>query len=162
MMKSRLLHLIILLTLVTTDAAARVEGRVTDEDDKAIEGAQVVAFDTDSIIIETAHSNELGQFVIGNDNARTLNVTAFGFVQKSVGVDDTGSVIQIRMENAGKSLDEVVVNASRPAARIDGNALALTISGTYLARTGTADDLLGKLPTVSGRDGQFQVFGRGT
>lgn len=162
MMKSKLLHLIILLTLVITDAAARVEGRITDENDKGIEGAQVVAFDADSIIIETAHSNELGLFVIGNDNARTLNVTAFGFVQKSVGVDDTGGVIQISMENAGKSLDEVVVNARRPAARIEGNALALTISGTYLARTGTADDLLGKLPTVSGRDGQFQVFGRGT
>lgn len=161
-MNFRLLHLIILITLGITNAAARIEGKVTDEEDKGIEGAQVVAFDADSIIIETAHSNEYGIFVIENDNARTLNVSAFGFIQKSVGIKDSGSLIHIRMDNAGESLDEVVVSASRPIAKIDGNALALTISGTYLARTGTADDLLGKLPTVSGRDGQFKVFGRGT
>ena len=51
---------------------------------------------------------------------------------------------------------------SRPVAKLKTDGLQVAISGTYLANTGTALDVLGKIPFVSKTGSQLEVLGKGT
>lgn len=68
----------------------------------------------------------------------------------------------ITMEEDSKMLGEVVVKSSRPVTAIKGNALVTTVANTQLSHAGTANDVLRQVPMVTGRDGNFEVFGKGT
>lgn len=58
-------------------------------------------------------------------------------------------------------LGEVVVKADLPATRLTGNVMVTTVAGSVLSKAGTANDVLAKIPLVTGGDGNFKVFGRG-
>ena len=59
-------------------------------------------------------------------------------------------------------LQKVVVKSSRPVVAIKGNALVTTVANSQLEHAGTANDVLRQIPMVTGRDGNFEVFGKGT
>ena len=59
-------------------------------------------------------------------------------------------------------LGEVVVKSNRPVTAIKGDALVTNVAGTQLEHAGTAEDVLVQVPMVVGRDGVFEVFGKGS
>ena len=59
-------------------------------------------------------------------------------------------------------LGEVVVKSNRPVTAIKGDALVTNVAGSQLEHAGTANDVLAQVPMVLGRDGNFEVFGKGS
>ncbi|MDO4320537.1 MAG: outer membrane beta-barrel protein, partial [Bacteroidales bacterium] len=59
-------------------------------------------------------------------------------------------------------LGEVVVKSNRPVTAIKGDALVTNVAGTQLEHAGTAEDVLVQVPMVVGRNGVFEVFGKGS
>lgn len=58
-------------------------------------------------------------------------------------------------------LREVVVKATKPITRIEGDGIVTTIEGTVLQNLGTAKDVLGFVPGVIYNNGSIEVFGKG-
>lgn len=61
-------------------------------------------------------------------------------------------------------LGEATVAATRPVARIKGDAIVTQVQGTPLAQAGTADDVLAHIPGLrkKSEDEGYEVVGRGT
>lgn len=67
------------------------------------------------------------------------------------------------MEQDTLMLGEVVVKGHRPQYRKTAEGMLTNIQGTVLSKTGTAEDVLKHVPTVSKKgDGTWEVFGKGT
>lgn len=141
---------------------ARIKGTVIDEKGDALKYARVVAYSKDSIATETTTTGENGLFNLNNSDIAFLHVSSFGYRQKTVEVTSVDTVCNIRLQPQENALKEVVINGRQPDVKLRGNSLVIPISGTYLEKYANADELLGRLPTVSGYNGNFQVFGRGT
>ena len=60
------------------------------------------------------------------------------------------------------NLDEIVVKAFPNRVKLKNDGFQIKIPGTYLANTGTALELLGKMPFVSKTGSQLEVLGKGT
>ncbi len=60
------------------------------------------------------------------------------------------------------TLGEVVVKANPRVTTLKAGALLTRISGTQLEHAGTANDVLPQIPMVLGKDGSYEVFGKGT
>lgn len=60
------------------------------------------------------------------------------------------------------NLDEIVVKAFPRKVKLKNDGFEIKVSGTYLANTGTALDVLGKMPFVSKTGSQLEVIGKGT
>lgn len=141
---------------------ARIKGTVIDEKGDALKYAHVVAYSRDSIATETTTTGENGLFNLNNSDIAFLHVSSFGYRQKIVEVTSVDTVCNIRLQPQENALKEVVINGRQPDVKLRGNSLVIPISGTYLEKYANAEELLGRLPTVSGYNGYFQVFGRGT
>ncbi|MDD7317903.1 MAG: hypothetical protein SOZ80_08495 [Prevotella sp.] len=68
---------------------------------------------------------------------------------------------EIHLEETQMTLDEVTISARRSPLKFDkGNYLA-AVAGTSLAKLSSANDVLKRLPLLSGDNGSFSVRGRG-
>lgn len=65
-------------------------------------------------------------------------------------------------DSLGVELQEIVVKAFPKQVKLKSDGFKINISGTYLANTGTALDVLGKMPFVSKTGSEFEVLGKGT
>ena len=143
--------------------AQNITGQVTDTKGEPLAFANVMLLNRqDSAFVKGAVSGEDGRFTIDSScYGRIIKVTSVGY--KSICKDCMGeNVGVIRMEEDSKMIGEVVVKSSRPVVAIKGNALVTTVVNSQLAHAGTANDVLRQVPMVTGRDGNFEVFGKGT
>lgn len=140
----------------------RYRGIVKDGSGTPVEFATVTLVTlNDSTLIDGTVTDENGMFSLtGKAVPLFLRVSAMGFEEKIID-NPTPDVGEIRLETASYMLGEVAVNGSRPVARLKGNGVEVAISGTYLANTGTALDLLGKMPFVSKSGSEIEVLGKG-
>lgn len=112
----------LLFTLaIFTVQAQNIRGKIIDQENKPIEYATIILQTIDSVYVNTAYSDSLGQFAFTEDvnNFRLLvqhllyNSLALEYGTKEVG--------KIRMTNKGNELNEIVVKGERPIVRvIDG------------------------------------------
>ena len=58
-------------------------------------------------------------------------------------------------------LDEAVVRAVMPKTKLTGNSMITTIQGTVLSNSGTAHEILSKVPGMTQRDDELEVVGKG-
>ncbi|HAC73838.1 MAG TPA: TonB-dependent receptor, partial [Porphyromonadaceae bacterium] len=58
-------------------------------------------------------------------------------------------------------LDEVVVEGDLPRIRLRSDAVVATVQNTVLSKAGTANDVLKRLPAITGDNGDFSIFGKG-
>lgn len=58
-------------------------------------------------------------------------------------------------------LQELVVKASTPVTKLEGDGMTVKISGTPLQKLGTATDVLGFIPGLSVTNGNVEVIGKG-
>lgn len=143
--------------------ATTYKGWVTDEAGNPLEFANVALMSVgDSTLIDGAVTDEAGIFAVnGNGAPSFLRVSAMGFVERRICNPET-NVGDIVMAAASYMLGEVVVKGNPPVARLKGDGVQVVVAGTYLADTGTALEVLGKMPFVirSGKD--VEVLGKGT
>ena len=143
--------------------AQNITGQVTDTKGEPLAFANVVLLNRqDSVFINGTVSGADGCFTIDSScNGGIIKVTSVGY--KTICKDCEGENVGIiKMEEDIKMLGEVVVKSSRPVTAIKGNALVTTVANSQLSHAGTANDVLRQVPMVTGRDGNFEVFGKGT
>ena len=143
--------------------ATTYKGRVTDEAGNPLEFANVALMSVgDSTLIDGTVTDEAGIFAVnGNGAPSFLRVSAMGFVERRICNPET-NVGDIVMTAASYMLGEVVVKGARPVARLKGDGVQVTVAGTYLADTGTALEVLGKMPFVIRTGKDVEVLGKGT
>ena len=156
--------LVSMMCLVAIASTAQdISGRVIDEQSRPMPFANVVLVSrADSAFIAGVVTKDDGTFSISTDKQDgLLKVTSVGYTTKFLDAR-TGNVGDIQMQPDTQMLGEVVVKGSRPLVKMKDDALVTTVEGSYLSKTGTAGDVLGKIPGVISNHGGVEVLGRGT
>jgi hypothetical protein len=140
-----------------------VSGRIVDSRNRPVPFANVILLKADSTFISGTISGDSGQFRLETaPQAALLKVSYVGYVDKVLPLRSGQSNLgNIRLLENTQMLGEVIVRGSIPVTRIKGEALETNIAGTVLEKAGTANDVLSKLPGVTSKEGQLNVFNRG-
>lgn len=155
----------LLLCLCFNTLSAKVqtyEGRIRDDSGNPLEFVNVTLQSlNDSTLIDGTVTDIDGKFVVrGNQIPVFLQISAMGFEDRIIynPTYDSGDII---MSPASYMLGEVIVKGSRPMTKFKGDGVQVAVSGTYLANTGTALEVLGKMPFVTKSGSVIEVIGKG-
>ncbi len=142
-----------------------IEGTVKDEAGAPVSFANVILLaEKDSSLIRGVVTGTDGTFMLGRESSDApalLRVSAMGFEDRYI-THLSGNIGVVVLTTATFQLDEVSVRGARPMARLMEDGVQVVVSGTYLAKTGTALELLGKMPFVSSYGSHIEVLGKGT
>lgn len=159
-MKQLILFSILFLgTLLSINA--QIQGTVTDVDRNPVEFANVALYSLpDSILLAGTITNGEGKFTLETslEPNSIVQVSFIGYQTRTVPAQPNQTVL---LHPDTTLLGEVVVNGDLPRIRVRGDALVTSVENTVLSKAGTADDVLKRLPAISGDDGAFEVFGKG-
>lgn len=153
------------LTLFSTVAKAQqtICGWVTDEQRSPIEYANVIALSVrDSSLVTGAVTDNAGKFLLtlpANSAQVFLRVSGIGYEQRNVSLPLAGDTLLLKSE--AKTMEGVTVTAQRPKMAIRNDALVTTIVGSSLAKAGSGNDVLKRIPLLTGKEGSYSVVGRG-
>ena len=139
-----------------------VGGRVIDMQGEPLPFVSVALLTADSTYIQGATSDVDGFFQINTTDACCiLRFSYIGYRTKYVNVD--GSEIgTIQMEMDQTMLNEIVVKGQMPKTKLTGNSMITTIQGTILGQSGTAKEMLAKVPGMTLKGEDLEVLGKGT
>ena len=143
-------------------AAQTVTGRVVDGGGQPLPYSNVVALSLpDSAFVSGVMTADDGTFTLDTKGeGRLLRFSSLGY--KTVYADRRGDIGTVRLEAVSQVLGEVVVKSDIPKTRLKGEGMVTGVSGTILEHAGTIERLLDRIPNVSARNGEIEVFGRGT
>lgn len=163
-LKHLMVRLMLYLSFHTLFAATEpITGTVVDESGNPLEFANVTLLAVnDSTLIDGTVTDVSGRFsLLNSPKSGFLRISAMGYAEKNISNPhcELGTII---LSPASYELGEVVVKGSRPVAKLKTDGLQVAISGTYLANTGTALDVLGKMPFVSKTGSELEILGKGT
>ena len=139
-----------------------VGGRVIDAQGEPLPFVSVALLASDSTYIQGATSDVDGIFQIKTTDACCiLRFSYIGYRTKFVNVN--GSEIgTIQMEEDQAMLSEIVVKGQMPKTKLTGNSMITTIQGTILCQSGTAKEMLAKVPGMTLKGEDLEVLGKGT
>ena len=152
-----------MMMCLTADAKTEdVGGRVIDAQGEPLPFVSVALLTADSTYIQGATSDVDGYFQIMTTNACCiLRFSYIGYRTKYVNVE--GSEIgTIQMEVDQTMLNEIVVKGQMPKTKLTGNSMITTIQGTVLGQSGTAKEMLAKVPGMTLKGEDLEVLGKGT
>lgn len=159
-MKHFTLSLAFILSL-SFSIQAQLKGTLIDQDQQPIEFANVALYSLpDSVMITGTVSDEKGNFSLygnGTDDA-FLKVSFIGYETQIVSAMKDQTIV---MKAESFTLGEVVIKGDLPKIRLRNDALVTTVQNSVLSKAGTANDVLKRLPSITGKDGEFTVFGKG-
>ncbi|TGX87346.1 TonB-dependent receptor domain-containing protein [Muribaculum intestinale] len=141
-----------------------LKGVVVDENKTPIDFVNVVLLKVDSTYLAGTVTDKDGTFAFKGDydSPRFIKVSSVGYASQTLDIPLTGNFGMIVLATESTMLGEVVVKSNRPVTAIKGDALVTNVAGTQLEHAGTAEDVLVQVPMVVGRDGSFEVFGKGS
>ncbi|MBS9768146.1 MAG: TonB-dependent receptor family protein, partial [Flavobacteriaceae bacterium] len=150
-------------SIAVVSFAQRYKGTVKDTQNKAIPFANVVLFSLpDSTFVTGTTTEENGQFLLEckkKIKKGYLEVSFIGYETKKVEAKaELGTII---LQDAKNELGEVIVKARLPKMQVKNDAFVTTIQNSVLAKAGTANNVLQRLPMLTGKDGDYTVFGKG-
>ena len=162
-MKKTILFLIALFAILPA-FSRDINGRILDENNAPLDYVNVVLLKADSTYMSGTVTDENGVFLFNDaqGNPKLVKISSIGYADRILGIPTTGNFGDILLESTTVMLGEVVVKSNRPVTAIKGDALVTTVAGSQLEHAGTANDVLARVPMVLGRDGNFEVFGKGS
>ena len=142
----------------------KIHGRIIDgEAEPMVAGVVYIISPDSSRPITYGITDYNGEFSIPCDSKDvTLKISYLGYDDFSMQVPASGNCGIITLSESPVKLQEVVVKGDLPATRLSGNSMITSVANTVLEHAGTANDVLIYVPMVLGRDGKFEVFGKGT
>ena len=148
---------------LTADAKTQdVGGRVIDQNGEPLPFVSVALLTADSTYIQGATSDENGFFQIQTTDACCiLRLSFIGYRTQFVDVKGT-DVGTIQMEEDQPMLSEIIVKGQMPKTKLTGNSMVTTIQGTILSQSGTAKEMLAKVPGMTAKGDELEVLGKGT
>ena len=139
-----------------------VGGRVIDQNGEPLGFVSVALLTADSTYIQGATSDENGAFMIQTTDACCiLRLSFIGYRTQYVDVKGT-NVGTIQMEEDLPLLNEIIVKGQMPKTKLTGNSMVTTIQGTILGTSGTAKEMLAKVPGMTAKGEELEVLGKGT
>ncbi|MDO5742770.1 MAG: TonB-dependent receptor, partial [Vagococcus sp.] len=160
-MKQIITTLIIAFFCCVQLSAQSISGKVTDSQNQPIEFANVALYSLpDSALVTGTITNQEGEFSLECKETKDafLKISFIGY-QTQIAPPTSGQTIV--MKDDSNLLDEVVVRSNLPRIEIKNDALITTIQNTVLSKAGTGNDVLKRLPSLTGDNGVFSVFGKG-
>ena len=144
-------------------SARNVSGVVTDERKNPLALVNVVLLN-DSTFIEGTVTDDRGAFLLENADASAniVRIKMIGYEELVLPIPADGNLSTLSLSPSAMKLGEVVVKGDVPTTKVKGNALVTRIENSILATAGSANDVLKNIPMVTGDDGNFSVFGRGS
>ena len=160
----KLYAIVTALVLFSTVAKAQqtIRGWITDEQRSPIEYANVIALSVrDSSLVTGAVTDKAGAFQlsVSADAQMFLRVSGVGYERRNVSLPLAADTLQLKAE--AKAMEGVTVTAQRPKMAIRNDALVTTIVGSSLAKAGSGNDVLKRIPLLTGKEGSYSVVGRG-
>lgn len=155
--------LIMFLGLCPMLMAQNIQGVVTDTKGMPISFANVVELaQADSSFVKGTVSKEDGSFML--EDIKTGNVIRVSIIgYETQYINYTGqTTVTLKLQESTNMLGEVVVKSSLPKTVLRGEGMITNIEGSVLEKTSNMEQLLSRIPNVSAKDGQIEVFGRGT
>lgn len=144
-------------------SARNVSGVVTDERKNPLALVNVVLLN-DSTFIEGTVTDDRGAFLLENADASAniVRIKMIGYEELVLPIPADGNLSTLSLSPSAMKLGVVVVKGDVPTTTVKGNALVTRIENSILATAGSANDVLKNIPMVTGDDGNFSVFGRGS
>lgn len=146
--------------LVSEDTQV-VSGVVKDTANVAIEFANVILYELpDTTYIRGTITDVNGVFELESPLHKDLllEVSSVGYNTQRTTPKSNQTII---LTNDGIRINEVVVNKSRPIAKLTATGVLTSVEHTILSDMGTGNEVLKRIPMVKGDKGEFEVFGRG-
>lgn len=139
-----------------------VGGRVIDMQGEPLPFVSVALLASDSTYIQGATSDVDGIFqIMTTDACCILRFSYIGYRTKYVNVNSS-EIGTIQMEEDQAMLSEIVVKGQMPKTKLTGNSMITTIQGTVLGNSGTAKEMLAKVPGMTLKGEDLEVLGKGT
>lgn len=161
--QTALLTLAISCIASTTCLAQTIQGKIIEANHSPVPFANVVlVHQQDSTFIQGTISKEDGSFSLRTSphSNELLRVSYVGH-QTVYTRCDHSQLGEIVLPLSTNQLNEVVIKGELPKFKLTPTGLTTHVSGTLLSQIGTANDVLNRIPGVSGSDGSFHVFGKG-
>lgn len=141
-----------------------ITGKVVNDKNQPVIFANIILMDTDSLFLAGEVSDDNGQFRLPQlVNAALLKISYIGYRDLLLPVratqPDMGNII---LREDAQLLNEVFVKGNLPKTRIKGDAMVTNVTGSLLEKAGTALDVLSKVPGLTLKGEDLNVFGRGT
>ena len=152
----------VMMSLTAQAKTQDVGGKVIDQNGEPLPFVSVALLTADSTYIQGATSDENGVFQIKTTDACCiLRLSYIGY--RTQYVDVKGSEVgTIRMEEDQTMLKEITVKGQMPKTKLTGNSMITTIQGTVLGSSGTAKEMLAKVPGMTAKGDELEVLGKGT
>ena len=152
-----------MMMCLTADAMTEdVGGRVIDAQGEPLPFVSVALLTADSTYIQGATSDVDGYFqIMTTDACCILRFSYIGYRTKYVDVRSS-EIGTIQMEQDQTMLNEIVVKGQMPKTKLTGNSMITTIQGTILGQSGTAKEMLAKVPGMTLKGEDLEVLGKGT
>ena len=159
--------MVALMVAITTSLTAQTKtqdigGRIIDQNGDPLGFVSVVLLSADSTYIQGAVTDEKGCFMIKTTEACCiLRLSFIGYKTTFLNVsgEDIGT---IQMMEDQPMLTEIIVNGQMPKTKLTGNSMVTTIQGTILSQSGTAQEMLAKVPGMTAKGEELEVLGKGT
>jgi hypothetical protein len=151
-----------MMSLTAQAETQDIGGRVIDQNGEPLGFVSVALLTADSTYIQRATSDENGAFMIQTTDACCiLRLSYIGYRTQYVNVkgSDVGT---IQMEEDQPMLSEIIVKGQLPKTKLTGNSMVTTIQGTILGTSGTAKEMLAKVPGMTLKGEDLEVLGKGT
>ena len=138
-------------------------GTIIDEQGQPVAYANIALLNpADSTLLSGGVSNESGYFAIPYEQEKTLIRISYVGYRTIYRLCDRENVGTIRMHPDSYKLNGVEIKGQRPLVRMKDDAFVTTVEGSYLAKMGTGNDVLGQIPGVLRNGENIEVIGRGT
>ena len=161
-MKMVALMAAMMMSLTAEAKTQDVGGRVIDQNGEPLPFVSVTLLSADSTYIQGATSDENGAFMIQTTDACCiLRLSFIGYRTQYMDVKGT-NVGTIQMEEDLPLLNEIIVKGQMPKTKLTGNSMVTTIQGTILGTSGTAKEMLAKVPGMTLKGDELEVLGKGT
>ena len=139
-----------------------VGGRVINAQGEPLPFVSVALLTADSTYIQGVTSDVDGNFQIKTtEDCCILRFSYIGYRTKHVNVNGA-EIGTIQMEEDQAMLREVVVKGQMPKTKLTGNSMITTIEGTILGKSGSAQEMLSKVPGMTLKGEDLEVLGKGT
>lgn len=141
----------------------RYKGRIVDENGHPAEFTNITLLSpVDSAIIGNGVSNASGYFVIPCESKMVITrISSVGYktIIRPYNHPNMGT---IKLQSEPINIKGVVVKGSRPQYKMTEGGITVDVEHSLLSKVGTASDVLSELPRISVKNGEIQVFAKGT
>lgn len=155
--------LLIMMFMSQFSWGQKLAGKVVDAKSNAIEFANVALYDKDSTFLAGVVTDSCGVFAMNYSEGKAcfFKVSCVGYSTKTVAVSNE-KFYSITLQQDNVMLKDVIVKGHLPKyTRVPGG-YSVAVKNSILEKLFSANDILSSLPHISGSNGNFLVFGKGS